>query len=216
MSIDLTTTVDPGISGRRGAPPERGVRGATTADARALSRTLASAFQEDPVFRWCIPDPRQRERLLPPWFRVVVDALLAHGESYCAGDAAGAALWVPPGVAPLSEDQEVRLGAVTADCGGVTPGRLEALGREMEARHPHDSHLYLWFVGIRAEDQGRGWGSRLLRSRLAEADEQAVPAYLEATSDRNRALYERHSFEVTGEFSVDGSPPLWQMWRDPR
>jgi ribosomal protein S18 acetylase RimI-like enzyme len=216
MSTHHTTTVGPGIIGRPCAPPDRRVRRATTADARALSRTLASAFRDDPVFGWCIPDPRHRDRLLAPWFRVVVDALLAHGESYCAGDAVGAALWVPPGVAPLSEEQEDRLGAVTADLGGVTPGRLEALGKVMEAGHPHDPHLYLWFAGVRARDQGRGWGARLLRSRLAGADERGVPAYLEATSDRNRALYERHGFEVTGELSVPGSPTLWQMWRDPR
>jgi ribosomal protein S18 acetylase RimI-like enzyme len=216
MSSDTTTIVDPPTAGRAGAPPQRSVRRATTADAPALSRTLASAFRDDPVFGWCIPDPRQRDRLLASWFRVVVDALLTHGESYCTEDTSGAALWVPPGVAPLSEDQEERLGTVTADFAGVTPGRLDALGSVMAARHPHDPHLYLWFAGVRTTDQGQGWGGRLLRSRLAAADEQGMPAYLEATSERNRALYERHGFEVTGELSADGSPPLWQMWRDPR
>jgi len=43
-----------------------------------------------------------------------------------------------------------------------------------------------------------------------------VPAYLEATSPRNRALYERHGFKVTEEFTLGpGSPPLWRMWRPP-
>ncbi len=33
---------------------------------------------------------------------------------------------------------------------------------------------------------------------------------------RSRALYERHGFEVTGEFNLpSGGPPLWQMWREP-
>ena len=41
-----------------------------------------------------MPDADQRDRLLATWFRVVLDALLTHGESYCVGDAAGAALWV--------------------------------------------------------------------------------------------------------------------------
>jgi hypothetical protein len=31
-----------------------------------------------------------------------------------------------------------------------------------------------------------------------------------------RALYARHGFDVTEEFSLaSGSPPLWRMWRNP-
>jgi ribosomal protein S18 acetylase RimI-like enzyme len=95
-------------------------------------------------------------------------------------------------------------------------GRMAALTDLMEANHPHDPHLYLWFAGVHVSRQGQGLGGRLLTSRLARADEEVVPAYLEATSPRNRALYERHGFEVVGELSVDGSPTMWQMWRDPR
>jgi ribosomal protein S18 acetylase RimI-like enzyme len=198
------------------APPRPGVRPATPADAGALSHTLASAFHDDPVFSWGIPDARQRERHLPGWFRVVVDALLEHREAYWSGDGAGATLWVPPGVPPLTEEQEAHLGEATAGFGTAAAERFAALSGEMEARHPHSPHLYLWFAGVHADHQGQGHGGRLLRSRLSRADEQGLPAYLEATSERNRTLYQRHGFEVTGELSVDGSPPLWPMWRDPR
>jgi hypothetical protein len=47
------------------------------------------------------------------------------------------------------------------------------------------------------------------------ADAAGEPAYLEATSSRSRALYERHGFEVTRELRCGDSPPLWAMWRDP-
>jgi ribosomal protein S18 acetylase RimI-like enzyme len=216
MHAHPTSTVDPPHPGRASAPPVDGVRTATRDDAAALSRTLASAFDDDPVFRWCLPDARARDRHLATWFRVVVDALLDHEETYCTGDAAGAALWVPADVPPLTEDQGARLGAVTADFGDAALARTAALSGLMEARHPHAPHLYLWFAGVHASRQGRGYGGRLLQSRLGRADEQGLPAYLEATSERNRALYERHGFEVTGELSVEGSPTMWQMWRDPR
>ncbi len=43
-----------------------------------------------------------------------------------------------------------------------------------------------------------------------------MPAYLEATSPRSRALYERHGFEVTAELRATAdSPPMWAMWREP-
>jgi hypothetical protein len=45
---------------------------------------------------------------------------------------------------------------------------------------------------------------------------EGTPAYLEASSARNRALYERHGFEVTEELSLPkGGPPIWLMWREP-
>ena len=43
-----------------------------------------------------------------------------------------------------------------------------------------------------------------------------MPAYHEATTPRNRALYERHGYVTLGEFTLpDGGPPLWRMWREP-
>ena len=147
---------------------------------------------------------------------MVIDSLLEHDETYCTGDAAGAALWVPTGAAAMTEEQEAHLGEVTANIGDLELARFGALIELMEARHPHDPHLYLWFVGVHPIRQGQGLGGRLLESRLTWADQHAIPAYLEATSVRNRMLYERHGFEVTGELSIDGSPPMWPMWRNPR
>jgi len=52
---------------------------------------------------------------------------------------------------------------------------------------------------------------------LARCDAERAPAYLEASSPRNRALYERHGFAVTEEFALGrGAPRQWRMWRDAR
>jgi arginine/ornithine N-succinyltransferase beta subunit len=52
---------------------------------------------------------------------------------------------------------------------------------------------------------------------LARADDEGMPAYHEATSPRNRALYERHGYVDQGAFTLpDGGPTLWRMWREPR
>ena len=195
--------------------PRVDVRRATEADTDALSRTLAAAFHGDPVFGWCIRDAGDRERHLPGWFRLVVGALLAHEETWCTDDAAGAALWVPAGTAPTTEEQDAALGGAIAAVGAAELARFEALGGVMDAHHPTEPHLYLWFAGVAPGHQGRGLGGRLLAARLARADAESQPAYLEATSERNRALYARHGFEVVGELRVDDSPPLWRMWREP-
>jgi GNAT superfamily N-acetyltransferase len=66
------------------------------------------------------------------------------------------------------------------------------------------------------ERQGRGIGSAMMFPVLSRCDAEGVPAYLEASSPRNRGLYERHGFEVSEEFEIGpGAPPLWRMWRSP-
>ena len=87
----------------------------------------------------------------------------------------------------------------------------------MEGRHPRKPpHWYLAIMGVAPEWQGRGIGSKLMHPALETLDAEGTPAYLEASTVRSRALYERHGFEVTGEFNFpSGGPPLWQMWREP-
>jgi hypothetical protein len=50
---------------------------------------------------------------------------------------------------------------------------------------------------------------------LERRDREGAAAYLEATSDRNRALYERHGFRAQGAIPLPDGPTLWRMWRDP-
>ncbi len=64
--------------------------------------------------------------------------------------------------------------------------------------------------------QSRGIGATLLRDVLAAADENGEAAYTEATSLRNRALYERLGFSFTREIPLPDGPSLYAMWRDAR
>jgi hypothetical protein len=52
---------------------------------------------------------------------------------------------------------------------------------------------------------------------LERCDREATGAYREASSERNRALYERHGFELVEAVRLPrGGPPMWTMWREPR
>ncbi|HKR49987.1 MAG TPA: GNAT family N-acetyltransferase [Pseudonocardiaceae bacterium] len=102
-----------------------------------------------------------------------------------------------------------RLGDATAEY-AATLFEFLAL---MDEKHPKEPHFYLFFIGIRPAWQGQGIGSALLRAVLDGCDETGTPAYLEASSERNKRLYLRHGFEVTDEIHLRDSPPVWYMWR---
>jgi GNAT superfamily N-acetyltransferase len=84
----------------------------------------------------------------------------------------------------------------------------------MQEHHPVEPCFYLLAMGVEPERQGRGVGGRLLGTVTGRCDEASAPAYLEATSEDNRRLYERHGFATVAELRLPQGPSLWPMWRD--
>jgi ribosomal protein S18 acetylase RimI-like enzyme len=197
------------------------VRKAVPADAAAVAAALAVAFTDDPVFCWMLPDADVRRVATRRFFELVVDIVAPHDDAWttAAGvtgvGVGGAALWVPAGRAPMSDQRAEQFADELGDlCAPHGDRVLELIGL-MDSRHPHQPHEYLWFLGVVPAAQGRGLGSALLTPVLERADEAGCPAYLEATSPRNGALYERHGFRAGAALAVAGGPPLWPMRRDP-
>lgn len=181
-------------------------------DLPGLSQTLAAAFFEDPVFSWWISDEEGRRQILPAFFKTVAEANLPHGETYTDEHGVGGAVWVPPGAG----DDDEQLMEALAGVSGPYAQTLFACFELLEEQHPAEPHHYLFFLGTRPDWQGRGIGSALMRPVLETCDRDGVPAYLEATSERNRRLYLRHGFDVTGQIALPDGPTIWPMWREPQ
>jgi ribosomal protein S18 acetylase RimI-like enzyme len=196
-----------------GGPLDIGLAG--THDLPAISRTLALAFADDPVFAWVIADERRRRQVTPSFFLLVASELVEHRATYRAGNSMGAALWVPAGRSPISPENEERFGERLEAMFGPDMERLGALTEVMEEQHPHEPHEYLWFLGVHPVWQGHGIGAAMLNAVLGRLDSEGTAAYLEATSPDNVRLYLRHGFEITGVINAHGGAPLWQMWREP-
>ncbi len=184
---------------------------ATEEELPDLAQTLAAAFFEDPVFAWWVPDAPSRRTILPPFFRVVTEAYLPHGEIYTTDDVVAGAVWAPPCI----EDDAGLVTALGEVSGQYAQTLFEVL-ELMEKKHPHEPHYYLFFLGTRPQWQCRGIGSALMTPVLERCDRDGMPAYLEATSEGSQRLYLRHGFEVTGEIQLPGGPSMWPMWRAPR
>jgi ribosomal protein S18 acetylase RimI-like enzyme len=177
---------------------------------------LLLAFADDPILRWFLPEGAAFLEVFP---QLVGSALRAAGGAGpggvadCTDEADAAAVWVRPGAAM---DEEAMGEALFAALPAARHAEVLGFLEQMAAHHPADPLWYLPFIGVDPTRQGRGLGSTLLRTGLARCEEDRVPAYLEASSPRNRALYERHGFEVVAEVRVPGSPPLWPMLRPNR
>jgi len=200
----------------------RSVRKGQAAGIDGMAEALAHAFFDDPVFSWVLRHDPRRMRVLRSGFELFLRRIwLEHGHTYTTPGTAGAAVWEPPGMWKLGVGKQ--LGLLPAMLGVFrrhSPRVLRSLTL-LEGGHPaepeYPEHYYLAFLGVHPEWQGRGLGASLLAPVLERCDGESRPAFLEASSPRNRALYERHGFEVMEEFALGrGAPPQWRMWREPR
>jgi ribosomal protein S18 acetylase RimI-like enzyme len=193
------------------------VRAARPADAPRMARALARAFEHDPAAAWFFPDERRRLRRLERAFEIAVTRVfLPRGTCFTTDGGVGAALWSPPGAWRLSVWAQLRLLPATARAYGRDLPRSMRGFAFLEHHHPAGPpHWYLPFLGVDPDWQGRGIGTALLRPVLDRCDARGLPAYLEASTPRNRACYERSGFGVTEEVRMPGGPGWWLMWRDP-
>ncbi|HKF80280.1 MAG TPA: GNAT family N-acetyltransferase [Thermoleophilaceae bacterium] len=188
-------------------------------DHEAVIRAVGRAFYDDPVFSFLLPDDVRRARQLERGFDYFARRIwLPHEESYTTDSAVGGAFWLPPGEWHLSLlKQLTMMPGLIARIGPRDMPRLLRTLSLIEAKHPREAHFYLPVIGVAPEWQGKGLGTALLRVVLDRCDRDGLPAYLEASSERNRACYERNGFEVREELRVPGGgPPIWPMWRAPR
>ena len=164
---------------------------------------------------WVTPDPERRAAIAPALFELYAEAFVPLGETYLTERLDGAALWAPPGQQPVGEDDAEAFGQRITEIAGDDAERLFELEAAFDEHAPSTPHFHLQLVGTLPERQGQGIGSALIAGVLARCDRDRVPAYLEATSEQNRRLYERHGFVVTGSITPQGGPTLTAMWRNP-
>jgi len=190
---------------------------------RLAARVLASALLADPLYLDLFPDVGRRERALQSMFSGVLAYARRYGVNHTTSDVAGVAIWLGPGNARLTLWRMLRTGMALprALMGFDRAARarflrvMNGLDAEHRDRMP-GPHWYLWALGVHPERQRRGIGERLLQPVLALADRQGLPCYLEASTERSAAFYQKSGFETRATPSVlDGRIPMWLMSREP-
>ena len=179
---------------------------------------LARAFQDDPAWRWGVPNPRRRASLLPWLFQVNFEVTEAE-VWVTAGAIEGCARWLPPGRPVIHIGAMLRALVATPLRVREATSRFLAYGRAVEAMRASaipEAHWYLAGIGVEPGKRRGGVGTALMQPGLEASVRDDVPCALLTNNEENLAFYELHGFKVIreGRTPEDG-PPAWMMRRRP-
>ena len=182
----------------------------SAADLEQVKAVLTLGFSSDALLRWVFPDASSYLKCFDVWMGEYSKIAFENNIVYSEEDLFGSSLWHPPGVEFDNSVLESTFEYIPAD-------RIEVVIKffeEFEKYHPGDA-WYLPFIAVDPSQQRKGIGSFLLKEALKMIDEKGDRAYLEASNESNKALYERHGFVEIGRVQFMDSPPAFPMIREP-
>ncbi len=177
------------------------------------SKILARAFQNDPLFLQCFPDPitRKNKSALHCEFMILIG--IVSGEVYITSDnIEGAAVWHPHGIknrlinkSPkeiIKRMQRVRKEDISDPHVFKTVMIVEKIANSVQNEFVNFPHWYLSIIGVDLKYQGMGYASKLLKMKLAEIDKQNLPCFLHTENEKNLQIYEHFGFEVIKKVKI--------------
>jgi GNAT superfamily N-acetyltransferase len=184
-------------------------------DIGLVGRSLALAYEVNPLVRWMFADDLSPARL-ESLFTSLVEFGVRHGLVYRSRKGDGAAIWFPP----LGEDRSGpgdEAADVAADTAEWSSNRRGAALDALASERPTVAHFYLDAVGVLPLGRRQGTASDLLAPVLAECDAKGIGAYLENSDSANARFYGHLGFrEVAPIRMPEGAPSIVSMWRSPR
>jgi ribosomal protein S18 acetylase RimI-like enzyme len=188
---------------------------------------LADAFLDDPG--WCAVGPDRRGRrhvVLRRYHRTALDVIDRYGGpiygAFADGRLRGVAATFAAGRYPPPWWTIARFipGFLRAGPAPIVRGlRFSAI---QEKGHPHDEHVYLWFLAVDPKHQ-RGGVGRALLARVYEdataqdgdatAQDAAAPVYLDTANPANVPYYASNGFEELGRAAGPRGATMWFMKR---
>lgn len=159
---------------------------------------LSECFESNKTVNWIVKQDSRRKDRIRDLIDYSFETCLESGLSYLTNDHAGVIICsMSNDKLPVLEEAYLTLQFVLKVTG--IDGIAKALRREdyIKQFHPQDGEfIYIWFIGLRKTEQGKGVGSAMLGEIINKSNEQNIPIYLETSTERNIGFYKKHGFEV--------------------
>lgn len=225
---------------------EFAVRTATPADFPRVADAMASAFFDNPITIWHVPDESRRLDVMRDFFTVLLENVYTRfGLVYTnVGEVASGAMWM---ARDAREDRRPKPGLPVEGCRTcntprasrrlpndmvVPPGASAELDRALavvfedfprtfELFELFDAHHpqdpHYYLQFIGVQPERQGTGiGSALLRAVLNRCDLEGVAAYLEADERSRLLYMKHGFEATAELMLPRGPSFWAMWRAPR
>jgi len=168
-----------------------------------IAEILTRSFNDNQSANWVIGAGKKRIKKLTGLMNYAYSLCVINDGVYLSKDNQGAIIFDYPNRSTYTfkrflEDINFILQVI-----GL--GRLVCVLRRenyIKKYHPKTDYIYLWFLGVNPEKQGKGTGEKLLQDLLDIADKEELPVYLETSTPRNLNFYKKFGFYIYHEWNA--------------
>lgn len=194
----------------------------TAEQQRAASLVLGQAFEKDFFMTYMLPDANTRVQRLTKLFLPLIRCSQRYGAVDIAPGGGGVLAWAPGKVfsGPIKFLELFRSGMlwVPLSLGLSAFNRLKVHDDVCEhalIKHAPKDFAYIWAVGVRPDQAGKGLGKQLIQSALNEMRHQGyTTCWLRTENPSNVGLYKHLGFQqVHTEIPSGSGQQYWLMYQ---
>ncbi|MGH2489814.1 MAG: GNAT family N-acetyltransferase [Candidatus Limnocylindria bacterium] len=222
------------------------VRTATPADFPRVADSMASAFFDNPITIWHVPDESRRLDVMRGFFAVLLENVYTRfGLVFTnAGEVASGAMWIAhdvqedgrpkPGLpllecrtcnTPRARSRVPRNMVVPPDASAEVDRALAVVFRDFPRTFElfelfdahHPQEPHYYLQFIGVRHECQGTGiGSALLQAVLDRCDLEGAAAYLEADERSKLLYLSHGFEAAAELRLPEGPRVWPMWRAPR
>jgi len=170
---------------------------AKTADKDLIIDILSRSFETNQSVNYIVRQGPERAKAIRALMDYSFEVCSLFGDVWLSDDRKACALLLYP------QQKRATLKAILLDIKLILNavglfGIKKALDREskIKAKQPKEPMAYLWFIGVKPEDQHKGIGSKLLQEIIEDTTKKNLPVFLETSTTSNLPWYERFGFNT--------------------
>jgi hypothetical protein len=174
---------------------------------------LCESFEKNKSVNYVIKQDRKRKQRLLHLMNYSYDLCSMFGEIYLSEDRKACALILFPDKKKTTLKTvllDVRL--ILSSIGLTRVFKVLKRDSKIKSFYPKESVYYLWFIGVKPEDQLKGIGGKLLSELINESNFMKRPIYLETSMIENLSFYKKHGFKIYQQ--LDFGHALFSMKRE--
>jgi ribosomal protein S18 acetylase RimI-like enzyme len=195
----------------------------TLADLKRAVYVLARAFQDDPLFKYLVPDIRKRQYVLEIFFSIFLKFSIQNFKAYGVSKPIdGVAIWSFPNLKGMYLSGLFGIDLLKLVFSRMTFSFFKMLNifsksEKMRKKYAPKPHYYLEAIAVLPKFQGKGLASKLIKPFLKKADKELVGIYTETMKASNVTLYEHFGFQCIEKYQLPNTDVnLWALFRSPR